>query len=37
MYKHVLLPTDGSKLSDNAIRVGVQLAKAVNAKSRVSM
>jgi nucleotide-binding universal stress UspA family protein len=32
MFKHVLLPTDGSKLSDDAIRIGVQLAKTVNAK-----
>ena len=32
MFKHVLLPTDGSKLSENAIRMGVQLAKTMNAK-----
>ena len=32
MFKHVLLPTDGSKLSENAIRMGVQLAKTINAK-----
>jgi nucleotide-binding universal stress UspA family protein len=32
MFKHVLLPTDGSKLSEDAIRIGVQLAKTVNAK-----
>jgi nucleotide-binding universal stress UspA family protein len=32
MFKHLLLPTDGSKLSDDAIRMGVQLAKTVNAK-----
>jgi nucleotide-binding universal stress UspA family protein len=32
MFTHILLPTDGSKLSDNAVRVGVQLAKTVNAK-----
>ena len=32
MFKHVLLPTDGSQLSGDAIRMGVQLAKAVNAK-----
>ena len=32
MFKHILLATDGSKLSDHAIRMGVQLAKAVNAK-----
>jgi nucleotide-binding universal stress UspA family protein len=32
MFKHVLLPTDGSPLSDEAIRVGIQLARTVNAK-----
>jgi nucleotide-binding universal stress UspA family protein len=32
MFKHILLPTDGSKLSDDAIRAGIQLAKTVNAK-----
>jgi nucleotide-binding universal stress UspA family protein len=32
MFKHVLLPTDGSKLSDDAVRMGVQVAKTVNAK-----
>ena len=32
MFKHLLLPTDGSKLSEDAIRVGIQLAKTVNAK-----
>ena len=32
MFKHVLLPTDGSPLSDDAIRMGVQLARTVNAK-----
>ncbi len=32
MFKHVLLPTDGSNLSEGAVRMGVQLAKAVNAK-----
>ena len=32
MFKHVLLPTDGSKLSDDAVRLGVELAKTVNAK-----
>ena len=31
MFKHVLLPTDGSKLSEVAVRMGVQLAKTVNA------
>ena len=32
MFKHILLPTDGSKLSEEANRMGVQLAKTVNAK-----
>jgi nucleotide-binding universal stress UspA family protein len=32
MFKHVLLPTDGSPVSDDAIRMGIQLAKSVNAK-----
>jgi nucleotide-binding universal stress UspA family protein len=32
MFKHILLPTDGSKLSDHAIRMGVQVAKSVSAK-----
>jgi len=32
MYKHLLLPTDGSELSEKAIRSGIQLAKALNAK-----
>jgi nucleotide-binding universal stress UspA family protein len=32
MFKHVLLPTDGSKLSEDAIRMGVELAKTINAK-----
>lgn len=32
MYTHILIPTDGSKLSRKAIRHGIALAKAVNAK-----
>jgi nucleotide-binding universal stress UspA family protein len=32
MYKHILLPTDGSELSREAIEHGVALAKAVGAK-----
>jgi len=32
VYKHVLIPTDGSELSGNAIEHGVALAKAINAK-----
>jgi nucleotide-binding universal stress UspA family protein len=32
MYKHILLPTDGSKLSGKAIKQGIQLAKSLRAK-----
>ena len=32
MFKHLLLPTDGSKLSEAAIQKGVQFAKSINAK-----
>jgi nucleotide-binding universal stress UspA family protein len=32
MYKHILIPTDGSKLSDAAAVAGVKLAKALGAK-----
>jgi nucleotide-binding universal stress UspA family protein len=32
MYKHILIPTDGSELSRKAIEHGVALAKSVNAK-----
>jgi nucleotide-binding universal stress UspA family protein len=32
MYKHILIPTDGSELSNKAIHHGVALAKAVSAK-----
>jgi nucleotide-binding universal stress UspA family protein len=32
MYKHILLPTDGSELSENAARQAVALAKSINAK-----
>ena len=31
MYKHILVPTDGSELSEQAVNYGVDLAKAVNA------
>jgi nucleotide-binding universal stress UspA family protein len=30
MYKHILIPTDGSELSAKAIKEGIALAKAVN-------
>lgn len=32
MYKHILIPTDGSELSDRAVHAGVDLAKAIDAK-----
>src|SRR4249920_2960151 len=32
MYKHILVPTDGSEISDNAILAAVKLAKALRAK-----
>ena len=32
MFKHLLLPTDGSELSEAAIRKGVRFAKESNAK-----
>ena len=32
MYTHILLPTDGSKLSGKAVKQGVQLAKSIRAK-----
>ncbi len=32
MYKHILIPTDGSELSEQAINYAVALAKTVNAK-----
>ena len=32
MYKHILIATDGSELSERAVRAGIDLAKAVGAK-----
>ena len=32
MYKHILLPTDGSELSKAAMKHGIELAKAIGAK-----
>jgi len=32
MFKHLLLPTDGSKLSNRAVECGVALAKKLNAR-----
>jgi nucleotide-binding universal stress UspA family protein len=31
MFKHILLPTDGSELSEAAIKEGMQFAKSINA------
>lgn len=35
MHRHILIPTDGSQLSQNAIDYGMALAKSVNAKVTV--
>jgi nucleotide-binding universal stress UspA family protein len=35
MHRHILIPTDGSELSQNAIDYGLDLAKSVNAKVTV--
>lgn len=32
MFKHILLPTDGSKLSDRAVERGIELAKDLKAR-----
>jgi nucleotide-binding universal stress UspA family protein len=32
MFKHLLLPTDGSQLSEAAIQAGIRIAKSINAK-----
>ena len=32
MFKHILLPTDGSKLSERAVQKGLELAQAVGAR-----
>jgi nucleotide-binding universal stress UspA family protein len=32
MFKHILLPTDGSELSESAIRKGMQLARSISAQ-----
>lgn len=32
MYKHILIPTDGSPLSEAAVKQGIALAKSVSAK-----
>jgi nucleotide-binding universal stress UspA family protein len=35
MYKHILLPTDGSELAATAVRHGIALAKSIGAKITV--
>jgi nucleotide-binding universal stress UspA family protein len=35
MHRHILIPTDGSELSQNAVDYGMALAKSVNAKVTV--
>ena len=35
MYKHILIPTDGSPLSEDAVRQGIELAKSLSAKTTV--
>jgi nucleotide-binding universal stress UspA family protein len=32
MYRHILLPTDGSELSERAVREGVRFAKSIGAR-----
>ncbi|MCW5605545.1 MAG: universal stress protein [Burkholderiales bacterium] len=32
MYKHILLPTDGSKLSNKAIKHGIEFARSIKAR-----
>jgi nucleotide-binding universal stress UspA family protein len=32
MYKHILIPTDGSELSEKAVEQGLALAKSIGAK-----
>jgi len=33
MYKHILIPTDGSDLSEMAVKQGIAFAKSLNAKA----
>ena len=32
MYKHILVPTDGSRLAEKGVKSGVRLAKALSAR-----
>jgi len=35
MYRHILIPTDGSELAEHAVTNGLSLAKSVRAKVTV--
>lgn len=35
MFRHILLPTDGSKLSEKSVKLGVGMAKALKARVTV--
>lgn len=35
MYKHILIPTDGSELSDKAVKEGIELAMSMKARVTV--
>jgi len=35
MYRHILIPTDGSELAEHAVTNGLSLAKSVGAKVSV--
>ena len=35
MYEHILIPTDGSRLSEDAVKQGLTLAKTLNARVTV--
>ena len=32
MFKHILIPTDGTKLSTDALSKAIEFAKSINAK-----
>ena len=36
MYRHILIPTDGSELAEHAVTNGLSLAKSVGAKITLS-
>ena len=35
MYRHILIPTDGSKLAEKAVKHGLAMAQALNARATV--